>query len=165
VDGVDIQDSDGPTSGSIYKLGARYYDAQGHFTQPDPIMPGGGTYNYAEGDPVNGSDPSGLYSISFGGTICVGPCVGLDVSYDSETNEGGVTVNGGVGAGIDTRFGPPTASLNSGGVESGYNPADSISCSGGPLSISSKGDASLNYAKSLSLSCTQLSGYTFGFGG
>ena len=62
-----IQDSDSPTNGSIYKLGARYYDAQGHFTQPDSIA---GTindpktltsYNYAGGDPINSSDPSGYF--------------------------------------------------------------------------------------------------------
>jgi len=60
-----IQDSDSPTNGSSYKLGARYYDAQGHFTQPDSVA---GTisnpktltsYNYAGGDPINSFDPSG----------------------------------------------------------------------------------------------------------
>jgi RHS repeat-associated protein len=51
---------------SFYKLGARYYDGHGHFTQHDPLagsladpstMTG---YNYASGDPINSSDPSGL---------------------------------------------------------------------------------------------------------
>jgi RHS repeat-associated protein len=55
-----LQDKDTQGNDSSYKLGARYYDAQGHFTQPDPIIPGGGTYNYTEGDPINSSDPSGL---------------------------------------------------------------------------------------------------------
>lgn len=36
-------------------------DTQGHFTQPDPIVPGGGSYDYTAGDPVNRADPSGLY--------------------------------------------------------------------------------------------------------
>ena len=44
----------------LYKLGARYYDpARGRFTQPDPL---GGGYVYANDDPVNYVDPSGLES-------------------------------------------------------------------------------------------------------
>lgn len=54
-----LQDKDSNGGDSNYKLGARYYDAQGHFTQPDPIVPGGGSYNYTEGDPINLGDPSG----------------------------------------------------------------------------------------------------------
>lgn len=55
----------GTTNNTHYKLGARYYDRQGHFTQPDPVaggMPDPRTltgYNYAGGDPINQSDPSG----------------------------------------------------------------------------------------------------------
>jgi RHS repeat-associated protein len=50
----------------FYKLGARYYDGHGHFTQPDPLAgsisdPNTMTnYNYAGSDPVNHSDPSGM---------------------------------------------------------------------------------------------------------
>ncbi|MCW2841749.1 MAG: hypothetical protein JWR55_3232, partial [Aeromicrobium sp.] len=54
-----LQDKDSQGNDTYYKLGARYYDAQGHFTQPDPIIPGGGDYSYASGDPINFSDPSG----------------------------------------------------------------------------------------------------------
>jgi len=63
-----VQDVDSPGNSSVYKLGARYYDSQGHFSQPDAVA---GTitnpktltsYNYAGGDPINSSDPSG-YSI------------------------------------------------------------------------------------------------------
>lgn len=50
---------------SFYKLGARYYDGHGHFTQQDPL-PGSvadpktmTAYNYGGGDPVNASDPTG----------------------------------------------------------------------------------------------------------
>ena len=51
--------------GQHYKLGARYYDTQGHFTQADPLAGGLGDprtltrYNYAGGDPINQADPSG----------------------------------------------------------------------------------------------------------
>ena len=42
----------------LYKLGERYYDpARGRFTQRDPL---GGGYVYANDDPVNYVDPSGL---------------------------------------------------------------------------------------------------------
>ena len=53
-----------PTDG-YYKLGARYYDAAGHFTQADSI--GGSlarpekynSYTYTAGDPANSTDLSG----------------------------------------------------------------------------------------------------------
>ncbi|HET7632725.1 MAG TPA: RHS repeat-associated core domain-containing protein, partial [Gemmatimonadaceae bacterium] len=49
-------------SGLLYRR-HRYYDpASGRFTQPDPIGIAGGlnSYGYANGDPVNFSDPFGL---------------------------------------------------------------------------------------------------------
>ncbi|KQY55824.1 hypothetical protein ASD11_15075 [Aeromicrobium sp. Root495] len=52
-------------SDGAYQLGARYYDTQGHFTQPDSVAGGLGdprsttAFNYAGGDPINQSDPSG----------------------------------------------------------------------------------------------------------
>lgn len=48
--------------------GARHYNTNGHFTQPDPVAGGIGdpstmtAYNYAGGDPINRSDPSGYCS-------------------------------------------------------------------------------------------------------
>lgn len=59
------QDKTARGEDGYYKLGARYYDGHGHFTQPDAIAgrisdPRTLTsYNYAGGDPVNSSDPSG----------------------------------------------------------------------------------------------------------
>jgi RHS repeat-associated protein len=52
---------------SFYKLGARYYDGHGHFTQPDPVAGAmddpraTNVYGYAKGDPINLGDPTGLY--------------------------------------------------------------------------------------------------------
>ncbi len=49
-------------AGSMYRRN-RYYDpVSGQFTQPDPIGLAGGLnlYGYANGDPINGSDPFGL---------------------------------------------------------------------------------------------------------
>ncbi|WP_247613070.1 RHS repeat-associated core domain-containing protein [Streptomyces galbus] len=49
----------------LYHLKARYYDANiGRFTQPDPSGQEKNPYLYAEGDPVNRIDPSGLYSLA-----------------------------------------------------------------------------------------------------
>ncbi len=46
---------------NIYKLGARYYDATtGRFTQMDPSGQEAHPYGYANCNPVNSSDPSGL---------------------------------------------------------------------------------------------------------
>ncbi|MFE6339062.1 RHS repeat-associated core domain-containing protein, partial [Streptomyces sp. NPDC057798] len=46
----------------LYKMGHRYYDPQlGRFTQPDPSGQESNPYLYASGDPVNNSDPTGLF--------------------------------------------------------------------------------------------------------
>lgn len=48
-------------AGSIYKLGARYYEArEGRFTQMDPSGQEQNPYTYAACNPINGSDPTGL---------------------------------------------------------------------------------------------------------
>jgi len=46
------------SSTGLYKVGERYYDPTvGRFTQEDPA---GGAYGYANGNPINETDPSGL---------------------------------------------------------------------------------------------------------
>lgn len=46
----------------LYKMGHRYYDpALGRFTQPDPSGQETNPYLYASGDPINNSDPTGLF--------------------------------------------------------------------------------------------------------
>uniref|UniRef100_UPI00210ED908 RHS repeat-associated core domain-containing protein n=1 Tax=Streptomyces sp. ODS05-4 TaxID=2944939 RepID=UPI00210ED908 len=48
----------------LYHFGARYYDANiARFTQPDPSGQETNPYLYAEGDPVNRIDPTGLISL------------------------------------------------------------------------------------------------------
>lgn len=56
----------------LYHLQARYYDANvGRFTQPDPSGQEQNPYLYAEGDPVNRIDPSGLLDWGKYGMECV----------------------------------------------------------------------------------------------
>ncbi|MCC9158686.1 DUF6531 domain-containing protein [Streptomyces parvulus] len=46
----------------LYKMGHRYYDpALGRFTQPDPSGQEKNAYLYASGDPINNTDPTGLF--------------------------------------------------------------------------------------------------------
>ncbi len=73
------QDKDAAGNDGFYKLGARYYDTQGHFTQPDAIAGSIGdpktltSYNYSGGDPINSADPSGNSLGSFvSGAVKVG---------------------------------------------------------------------------------------------
>ncbi|MEN8656137.1 RHS repeat-associated core domain-containing protein, partial [Streptomyces sp. 21So2-11] len=47
----------------LYKMGARYYDPTlGRFTQPDPSGQEANPYLYAAADPVNNTDPTGLWT-------------------------------------------------------------------------------------------------------
>jgi uncharacterized protein RhaS with RHS repeats len=49
----------------MYHYAARYYDPNiGRFSQPDPSGQEKNPYLYAEGDPVNRIDPSGLFSFA-----------------------------------------------------------------------------------------------------
>lgn len=53
------------TATGLTKLGARYYDSTtGRFTQPDPSWQEKNSYAYAQCNPTNNSDPSGLASAS-----------------------------------------------------------------------------------------------------
>ncbi|WP_446696829.1 RHS repeat-associated core domain-containing protein [Streptomyces lonarensis] len=54
----------------LYHLSARYYDPRiGRFTQPDPSGQEKNPYLYAEGDPVNRIDPTGLWAAGAIGAV------------------------------------------------------------------------------------------------
>jgi RHS repeat-associated protein len=49
----------------LYKMGARYYQPElGRWTQPDPSGLDAHSYVYAGSDPINNSDPTGLFCIT-----------------------------------------------------------------------------------------------------
>ncbi|MFJ6491426.1 RHS repeat-associated core domain-containing protein [Streptomyces californicus] len=62
----------------MYHFAARYYDPNiGRFTTPDPSGQEENPYLYADGDPVNRIDPTGL--IDWGGVaaVALGTAVGI----------------------------------------------------------------------------------------
>ncbi|GAA2569223.1 MULTISPECIES: RHS repeat-associated core domain-containing protein [Streptomyces] len=74
----------------LYKMGHRYYDPTlGRFTQPDPSGQETNPYLYANGDPINNSDPTGLYSIDD---------FKSDVGFVGSTATIGGVIGGGVGS-------------------------------------------------------------------
>ncbi|MEU7649257.1 RHS repeat-associated core domain-containing protein [Streptomyces huasconensis] len=121
----------------LYHFQARYYDPNiGRFTQPDPSGQEQNPYLYAEGDPVNRIDPSGLASIGISGEVCAfGGCLGGSVSVNDD---------GSWHPSLSAGVGSPGASL---GIEtSGSDVAPGASanaeCSAGPYraSVSHEGD-------------------------
>ncbi len=61
----------------LYKMGARYYDPHlGRFTQPDPSGQEANPYLYAAGDPVNRTDPTGLFGFPEVAGLVLGTAIG-----------------------------------------------------------------------------------------
>jgi RHS repeat-associated protein len=119
----------------LYHLRARYYDANiGRFTQPDPSGQEQNPYLYAEGDPVNRIDPSGLITGSLSGEACFGICVGI----------GGKTDGDSVKPTVSFGFGSPGVSgelsADTGDMDSGLS--GEVSCGYGPGNVKFAGDAS-----------------------
>ncbi|MGQ4469546.1 RHS repeat-associated core domain-containing protein [Streptomyces violaceoruber] len=120
----------------LYKVGHRYYDPTlGRFTQPDPSGQETNPYLYAAGDPVNRTDPTGLFSFSdildTGSKIfgVVSGCVsGIGAAASTGTIQYAAAVGGVVGAGVGSAVGAGAAVVGScalGGV-AGYYGADVI---------------------------------------
>ncbi|MFI6210070.1 RHS repeat-associated core domain-containing protein, partial [Streptomyces sp. NPDC051041] len=79
----------------LYKMGHRYYDPQlGRFTQPDPSGQEANPYLYASGDPINDSDPSGLWT---GWDTVATVMTGVALITAIPTGGASLTVAGGIG--------------------------------------------------------------------
>jgi RHS repeat-associated protein len=93
----------------LYKMGARYYDpAVGRFTQQDPVPSHGNLYSYVGDDPVNFTDPSGLFIplVILAGVIigaAIGGYLGHQWAHSHHYSTAGtiaMTAGGAVGGGI-----------------------------------------------------------------
>ncbi|MER7236360.1 RHS repeat-associated core domain-containing protein [Streptomyces olivaceus] len=105
----------------LYKMGHRYYDPTiGRFTQPDPSGQETNLYLYANGDPVNNTDPSGLFSFSdildtgsdvFG--VVSGCVAGISAAAETGAIAYAGAVGGVVGAGVGSAVGVGAAVVGS----------------------------------------------------
>ena len=112
-----------PDTGLV-RFGARDYDPEsGRWTAKDPIGFNGGTtnlYEYAGNDPLNFSDPSGLFA-----PVLAGAAVGVLVAFmfaapnDDNVNLALVGAGGLAGAAIGAGIGAATAVGGSAAVEAG----------------------------------------------
>jgi RHS repeat-associated protein len=106
----------------LYHYKARFYDpATGRFLQTDPIGMAGGMnlYAYAGGDPVNASDPSGMFFLpplprpAGGDTACSArTCVTWDAPGKA-TAYGRLRSNSGAGSGVGGYSGGPLGAYDS----------------------------------------------------
>ncbi|PJE99503.1 Wall-associated protein [Streptomyces carminius] len=79
----------------LYKMGARYYDPHlGRFTQPDPSGQETNLYLYASGDPINHTDPTGLWT---GWDTVATVMTGVALVAAIPTGGASLTVAGGIG--------------------------------------------------------------------
>jgi RHS repeat-associated protein len=78
------------TTTGLYKIGARYYQAElGRWTQPDPSGLDQNAHLYVAGNPVNFTDPSGLYCLRF--PIDLGACGEDDPTVGGQQADEGPT--------------------------------------------------------------------------
>ncbi|TKT11057.1 RHS repeat-associated core domain-containing protein, partial [Streptomyces galbus] len=110
----------------LYHLQARYYDANiGRFTQPDPSGQEKNPYLYAEGDPVNRIDPSGLVAwAKYGETCLKGGAQSVVVGLYTGVSETGVGAAGAFASGCAADVGLEL--LGDYGGEDGSSASDAI---------------------------------------
>ena len=103
---------EGNVANGLYHFGQRYYDpTTGRWTQQDPedrlgSATQGDRFLFAGGDPINLSDPSGLYSAedyakACGGGAVVGTLIGEGPIVGCAGGAGGLFVVEGVEAGVE----------------------------------------------------------------
>ncbi|MER7900823.1 RHS repeat-associated core domain-containing protein [Streptomyces sp. NPDC096046] len=110
----------------LYKMGHRYYDPTlGRFTQPDPSGQETNPYLYAGGDPINNSDPTGLFGLPDLGSAIGGAVAGLAAATVVAAACAGTAGVGCVAAGAITGALWGGAGAGLGAVVAGGNAEDS----------------------------------------
>lgn len=137
------------SSVALHRFGQRWYDQTlDRWTQQDAIsqsssLKNGNRYLYAADNPVNGTDPSGMFSIGIDVEVELGPVrLSAGASIDDSGNVG---VSGGLGGGEGVGGGVKGTVTPSGKVQNG-NAIEGGGCVGAALSAcgsaSSEGSAS-----------------------
>ena len=122
-------------SGHYYNYLRDYDPSTGRYIESDPIGLEGGlnTYAYVLNDPINLSDPLGLWSISFGGYA--GPGGEISFGRDANTGQGFMNFRFGFGLGGGISWDPL-------GMRPGSSPAEA--CQGGGFGLGVFGDIGFN---------------------
>ncbi|MEU1049405.1 RHS repeat-associated core domain-containing protein [Streptomyces sp. NPDC005897] len=116
----------------LYKMGHRYYDPTlGRFTQPDPSGQEENPYLYAEGDPVNRTDPTGLFGWGEIGGIVLGTAIGAAATVVTGNPIAGSVIGGCAGGAV-------TESINGNGPGDMAKACVGYGIAGGVLGSASK---------------------------
>ena len=89
----------------LERFGVRDYDpGTGRWIEPDPILFAGGAnlYAYADNDPINFIDPSGLYCLSNRAILAISGAIGGALAGAAATSETGPGAVGGEAGGLVT---------------------------------------------------------------
>jgi RHS repeat-associated protein len=162
-------------AGTNYRRARTYDPSRAKFMQEDPLGLAGGlsSYGFANGDPVNYTDPFGLcpkefrgnctqadvppqapiFTIGSSGAIAVGPGVhgSAALSVNTVTGEANFTVSGGGSLGVGASASYVQANVQRGklptaGSHSGSSPNIELEVSSPVLSLSQSFDTSRNWA-------------------
>ncbi|MEH3066535.1 MAG: hypothetical protein PGN15_15720 [Aeromicrobium erythreum] len=151
-----------------YKLGARYYDLQGHFTQPDPLSGGMSDprtltgYNYAGGDPINRADASGYLSLNFDIPFLCTPA-GFGCLSVTGSTDGNSLTSLGLGGSLSSARQSSGFSISS-GTPSGFSLG--ATCNRGPVATTFdflSGGLSTSLVPSVGNPCSVGTGYSYAF--
>lgn len=138
--GFTAQRIDAETGGLYYYRARHYSPAWGRFLQTDPIGYGGGgnLYAYVNNDPLNNTDPLGLWGIfaSYGGTVVAGtgPYVAatvtnLNTGAQYQINGAVATAQVGAGAFVGGGLGPSVGGFFTSQAElTGLTPSGTSVC-------------------------------------
>lgn len=153
----------------LVKFGIRWYNPiTGTWTQQDtldaPLDPvNGNRYQFAGGDPINGSDPSGRAYMALSAEFCILACANVTLSYN-EQGSFGIGVGGAAGpdVGLSGRAGIGTGSgANGWEVEGSCQAVDGIGGYAAGAYGAEGPSGSLGAAVGGELGCSAGGGYTW----